>query len=71
MLAINKQNLTAKYKQVQMDLIDSMARNTLHAGLHLKIAQIVGASDPVHILAAVSRIKRELQLCQLETQQFS
>lgn len=69
--AINKQNLTAKEKQAQIDLVDSMALNSLLTGLEHKIAQIVRASDPVDIVTAVSRIKRELQLSQLENQKFS
>lgn len=68
--SINKQNLTNKEKQAQIDLIDSMALNSLLTGLEPKIGQIVRASDPKDILTAVSRIKRELQLYHLETQKF-
>lgn len=66
--SINKQTLTQKEKQAQIDLIESMALNSLLTGLEPKIGQIIRASDPDDIVSAISRIKRELQLQGLEAQ---
>lgn len=48
--AINERNLTPTKKQAQLDLIDSIALNTLLTGLDQKIAQTIRTSDPVDSL---------------------
>lgn len=68
LFATNKQNITVKETQAQSGLIESIAFNSLLTSLDRKIVQIVHASDPIDILTVVSRVKRQLQLCQLETQ---
>lgn len=65
--AVSKQNLTAKEKQAQIDLIESMAHNNLITGLELKICQVIRARD---ILTAVWRMKRELQLHNLGSKEI-
>lgn len=69
--SINKQTLTAEEKAAQTLLVESMALNTLLAGLDPKIGQIVRASNPPDILTATNRIRRELQLNYFENQKFN
>lgn len=64
--AISKQNLTQSQKNSQIILVDNMCLNTLLTGLEPKLGQIIRASNPLTILEAINRIKRELQLSYFE-----
>lgn len=57
---INKQVLTSKENQAQINLIESMTLNSLLNGLEPKIGQVLRAGDPEDIISAISRIKIEL-----------
>lgn len=68
--SVHKQRLTLAQKQAQLQLTEGMVLNTLLTGLEPKIGQIVRASDPVDMLTAISRVRRELQLNYFETQKI-
>lgn len=68
--AIQKQGLTFDQKQAQSDLIETMTLNTLLAGLEPRLGQIIRAGNPVDMLQATNRIRRELQLSYFQNQKF-
>ncbi|KAJ8967814.1 hypothetical protein NQ317_004049 [Molorchus minor] len=68
--SVQKTQLTAEQKTAQSNLIETMTLNTLLTGLDPKLGSIIRASNPSTMLAAISRIKRELQLSYFESQKF-
>lgn len=69
--AINKQTITAKEKQAQIDLMEAMALNNLITGLEPKRSQIIRPIVPGNILTVICRIKRKFKLHNLKTQKFN
>lgn len=68
--AINKQLMTAEQKQAQTQLVETMVLNTLLTGLEPKLGQAIRAGNPLDMLSAINRIRRELQLNYFESQKF-
>ncbi|KAJ8980873.1 hypothetical protein NQ317_001337 [Molorchus minor] len=68
--SVQKTQLTPEQKTAQSNLIETMTLNTLLTGLDPKLGSIIRASNPSTMLAAISRIKRELQLSYFESQKF-
>lgn len=68
--AVAKQILTQAQKNAQILLIDNMCLNTLLTGLEPRLGQIIRANNPVTMLDAINRVKRELQLHYFENQKF-
>lgn len=64
-------NLNADQKAAQCTLIDTMALNTLLTGLEPRLGQVIRAGNPVDLLDAHARIRRELQLSYFETQKVN
>lgn len=69
--SVNKQTLTQKIKQAQLDLIESKPVNSLLTDLEPKIGQILRANDLEGIVSVVSCLKWELQLQGNDTQNFN
>ncbi|KAJ8947671.1 hypothetical protein NQ318_009555 [Aromia moschata] len=68
---VHKQPLTVAQKQAQIQLTEGMVLNTLLTGLEPKIAHVVRASNPVDMLTAITRVRRELQLNYFEIQKLN
>ena len=64
-------NLNPDQKEAQCELIDTMALNTLLTGLEPRLGQVIRAGNPVDLLDAHVRIRRELQLSYFETQKVN
>ncbi|KAJ8949417.1 hypothetical protein NQ318_007517 [Aromia moschata] len=66
--SIHKQQLSTGQKQAQIQSTEGMILNTLLTRLDPKIAHVVRASDPVDMLTAITRVRKELQLNYFEMQ---
>lgn len=63
--------LSSEQRQAQIQLIETMALNTLLTGLEPRLGQIIRASQPRDLPEAQSRIRREIQLSYFENQKFN